>query len=199
MLENTRSKIAAGIHRLLPARAARRFARQQDGAAAVEFALVALPFFALIFAILETALVFFAGQTLETAVSDAGRLIMTGQAQNAGFSQDDFKNAVCARLAGGLFDCTNGVYVNVKSYSSFGTVNNTAPVNNGDFDSTKMTYSNTNPGCIVAVSIYYQWPIYVSLLGDNLSTLNGNKRLLAATSVFRNEPFGAGGQGGGPC
>jgi hypothetical protein len=30
---------------------------------------VALPFFALLFAILETALVFFAGQSLEAAVS----------------------------------------------------------------------------------------------------------------------------------
>jgi Flp pilus assembly protein TadG len=195
MHESTRGKIAAGIHRLLPARAARRFARQQDGAAAVEFALVALPFFALIFAILETALVFFAGQTLETAVSDTGRLIMTGQAQSAGFSQADFKTQVCARLAGGLFDCTNGVYVNVKSYTSFGTVNTTAPVANSQFDTTKMNYTPGTPGCIVAVSLYYQWPVYVSMLGDNLSNLNGGKRLLAATSVFRNEPYGP----SGPC
>ena len=40
--------------------------RQQDGAAAVEFALVAAPFLAMVFAIMETAIVFFAGQALET-------------------------------------------------------------------------------------------------------------------------------------
>src|SRR6202795_2154654 len=107
MLQLTRSKIATCVHRLLPVRLARRFVRQQDGAAAVEFALVAAPFLALTFAILETALVFFAGQTLETAVSDAGRLIMTGQA--VAYSQGNFKDQVCARLKGGLFDCTNGV------------------------------------------------------------------------------------------
>ena len=45
----------------------RRFLKKDDGAAAVEFALVAAPFLALVFAIMETALVFFAGQTLETA------------------------------------------------------------------------------------------------------------------------------------
>jgi Flp pilus assembly protein TadG len=84
MLERIRSKIAARVYRLLPARAAYRFARHQDGAAAVEFALIAVSFLALLFAILETALVFFAGQTLESAASDAGRLIMTGQAQTAG-------------------------------------------------------------------------------------------------------------------
>jgi Flp pilus assembly protein TadG len=57
---------------------ARRFVRQQDGSVAVEFSLVAIPFLGLTFAILETALVFFAGQTLETAVTDSARLIMTG-------------------------------------------------------------------------------------------------------------------------
>ena len=64
MFERIRSKIAARGHRLLPARAACRFARHQDGTAAVEFALVAVPFLALLFAILETALVFFTGQTM---------------------------------------------------------------------------------------------------------------------------------------
>ena len=54
------------------------------GAAAVEFALVAPPFLALLFAILELALVFFASQALETVTQDSSRLIMTGQAQTAG-------------------------------------------------------------------------------------------------------------------
>jgi Flp pilus assembly protein TadG len=190
MLENAQSKITAGMHRRMLARVARRFARRQDGAAAVEFAFIAAPFLALTFAILETALVFFAGQTLESAVADAGRLIMTGQAQTAGFSQADFKTQVCARLAGGLFDCANGVYVNVKSFTSFSTVNTTAPVNNGQFDTTKMNYTPGGPGCIVAVSVFYQWPIYVSMFSNNLSNINGGKRLLEATSVFRNEPYG---------
>lgn len=44
--------------------ALRRFGRNRRGSAAVEFALVAPVFFALIFAIIETALVFFAGQVL---------------------------------------------------------------------------------------------------------------------------------------
>jgi hypothetical protein len=35
----------------------------------------------------------------------------------------------------------------------------------------------------------------VSLLGDNLANQNGGNRLLVATSVFRNEPYGP----SGPC
>jgi len=190
MVERTRSQIAARLHRLMPTRVARRFRRHQEGAAAVEFALVAIPFLALTFAIIETALVFFAGQTLESAASDAGRLIMTGQAQSAGFSKDDFKTAVCNDLAGGLFDCAGGVSVNVTTFSSFGAVNTSAPLTNGQLDTTKTNYTPGGPHCIVAVQLYYQWPIYVSLLGDNLANQNGNKRLLVATSVFRNEPYG---------
>lgn len=189
MRERIRSRIVTRICRLLPARLARRFVRQQDGAAAVEFALVALPFLALLFAILETALVFFAGQTLEAAATTAGRLVMTGQAQNGGFSQADFKQKVCDALAGGLFDCTNGVYVDVKTYTNYAAVNNASPIANGQFDTTQMAYNLGSPGSIVVVSLYYQWPIYVSLLGNNLANLGNGSRLLVATSVFRNEPY----------
>lgn len=192
MSERARARLAVRLARLLPERLARRFLHDQKGATAVEFGLVALPFLALLFAILETALVFFAGQTLETAAAEASRLIMTGQAQTASYSQQDFKKAVCDRIYG-LFDCTNGVYVDVKQYSSFSAVNNTAPVTNGNFDTTKMTYVPGGPGCIEVVTLYYQWPIYVSLLGNNLSNLNGNYRLLVATSVFRNEPYATSG------
>lgn len=168
----------------------RRFVRRQDGAAAVEFALVATPFLALTFAILETAMVFFAGQSLETTVADASRLIMTGQAQTASppLTQDTFKSAVCSRLSI-LFDCAN-VYVNVQTYTAFSSVSNTAPVTGGALDTAKTAYNPGEDGSIVAVTLYYAWPIYVPLL-DMLSnsSLSGSSHLLVATAVFRNEPY----------
>ena len=191
MTEAARKKIAAGLRWILPAGLLRRFIRHEDGATAIEFAFVALPFLALIFAILETALVFFAGQTLEAAAADSGRLIMTGQAYDGSFDKNAFKKAVCDHIAG-LFDCTNNVYVDVQTYSSFSsssTAVNTSPIQNGKFDSSKVQYNAGGPGDIVVVTLYYEWPIYVSLLGSNLSNLNGSKRLLVATSVFKNEPY----------
>lgn len=169
-------------------RLVRRFARQEGGATAIEFGMVAMPFLALLFAILETALVFFAGQTLESAVQDSARLILTGQAQNAGYSAADFKLQVCNRTAS-LFDCTNNMYVDVKSYSTFGAISSNPPVTNNQFDPTQTGYSLGGPGCIQVVSLYYKWPIYVSLLSDNLSNLSGNYRLLSASAVFKNEPY----------
>ena len=82
MLEKIRVQVANGVRRALP-RCAQRFVRHQRGSAAIEFGFVAIPFLALTFAIIETALVFFAGQTLEAAAASASRLIMTGQAQSA--------------------------------------------------------------------------------------------------------------------
>jgi Flp pilus assembly protein TadG len=188
MFDATRNKIAVSLRRLTPAGLVRRFVRQQDGAAAVEFALVAAPFLALTFAILETAFVFFAGQTLEAATADSARLIMTGQAQTAGYTQAQFKSQVCARIYG-LFDCANNMYVDVKSYTSFASIPTTNPVSNGQLNTSSMSYNPGDVGTINVVSLYYQWPIYVSMFNNNLANLNGGNRLLAATSVFRVEPY----------
>lgn len=169
-------------------RMVRRFLRRKDGVAAVEFAMVAAPFLALTFAILETAIIFFAGQTLETAAADSARLIMTGQAQKSSFTQAQFKDEVCKRIYG-LFDCANGIQVDVRTYTDFASINNAKPVDaNGNLSVTP-TYSPGAAGEIVVVRLLYQWPVYVSLLGLNFSDMSGNKRLIMATAAFRNEPF----------
>ncbi|MGA7023595.1 MAG: TadE/TadG family type IV pilus assembly protein [Pseudolabrys sp.] len=187
VMPEPRSKKSGFIRRLLPSRLVRRFVRQQDGSAAVEFGMVAVTFLGLTFAILETALVFFAGQTLETAVTDSARLIMTGQAQTGGWSKEDFKNAVCTQVYG-LFDCAVQMYVDVKTYTSFAAITQTPPVTNGQLDPLKVSYSPGGVGDIEVVTLYYAWPIYVSLLGNNLADM-GSNRLLVATAVFRNEPY----------
>jgi Flp pilus assembly protein TadG len=187
MFESIAAQLVKGA-RLVAAPAARRLVRQQDGAAAVEFALVAAPFLALIFAIMETAIVFFAGQALETAAADSARLIMTGQAQSQSLDKAGFKNAVCAKIYG-LFDCQNGVYVDVKKFTSFQSVSMPNPVDaNGNFQN-NFSYEPGGAGEIVVVRLFYQYPVYVSLLGFSMSNVNGGKRLLAATAAFRNEPF----------
>lgn len=187
MLGIVQRRFASGSRRLA-VRWCRRFARRQDGSSAVEFALVAMPFMALLFAIIETALIFFSGQALETAVADASRLILTGQAQTQGMSQSGFKDAVCARIFG-LFDCQNGVYVDVKTFTSFTNVSMPNPVDSQGNLASNFDYQPGGPGDIVVVRLFYQWPIQMSLPG--LSNLNGQKRLLVATSAFRNEPFAA--------
>src|ERR1041385_6008420 len=110
MIGGLRVKLLAMAKRPWVSRNARRMLREQSGATTIEFAMVAAPFLALVFAIIETAIVFFAGQALETAAADSARLIMTGQAQTQGYAPAAFKSAVCARIYG-LFNCNGSLYV----------------------------------------------------------------------------------------
>jgi Flp pilus assembly protein TadG len=182
------SLIGSSAVRLRGGALLRRFARRQEGAAAVEFALVAAPFLALVFAIMETALVFFAGQALETVAADSARLIMTGQAQTQGLTEQTFKEAVCAKIVA-LFDCEGELKVDVKSYPKFADAKLSKPIDKGNLDISDFGYNPGGPSQITVLRLVYQWPIYASQLGLNLTDLTGGKRLLMATVVVCNEPF----------
>jgi Flp pilus assembly protein TadG len=170
------------------ATALRRFRRNRRGSAAIEFALIAPMFIALLFAIIETAFMFYASQVLETVTQDSARSIMTGQAQTAALTQAQFKANVCARIVA-LFDCTNGIYIDVQSYSAFSSVSVADPIDVTKTFVPPNNYSPGGPGDIVVVRLFYQWPILVTALGYNISNLSGSKRLLTATAAFQNEPF----------
>ena len=166
----------------------RRFRRNKKGTAAVEFALVAPMFFAVLFAIIEMALVFFASQILETVTQDTSRLIMTGQAQNAAYTQAQFKNAVCAKLVT-MFDCVNGISIDVQSYKAFSTVDISDPIDAGKNFVPPNNYLPGGPGDIVVVRMFYKWPLFVTGLGFNIANVGTNQRLLTATAAFQNEPY----------
>jgi len=165
-----------------------RFIRQRDATTTVEFGLLLAPFVAGLFAILQTAMTFFAGQTLETAAAASARLIQTGQAQTAGWSAAQFKTQVCNQIHG-IFSCNSGVYVDVETYPSFSSISTGVPVTNGVFNTAALGYNPGGPGDIVMLRLYYQYPVFVNLLGFNLSSLKNGTNLFAATAVFKNEPY----------
>lgn len=166
----------------------RRFRRNRRGSAAVEFALVAPIFFGLLFAIMELAMVFFASQVLETVVQDSARMIMTGQAQTASYTQAQFKNLVCSKITV-MFDCVNGISIDVKSYSAFASVNVADPIDNTKQFVPPNNYLPGGPGDIVVVRLFYKWPLFVTGLGFNVANLSTKERLLTATAAFQNEPY----------
>lgn len=166
----------------------RRFARHQRGAVAVEFPLILIPFAAFIFAIMETALVFFANQVLETGVQDAARIVLTGQAQGSGFNKDSFKEEVCKRVTT-WFDCANRMYVDVRTFSSFSSVSFNSPLKADKTINDNFVYQPGGPGDIVVVRLFYQFPIGLKLWNPQLANMAGNDRLLVATAAFKNEPY----------
>ena len=84
-------------------------------------------FVALLLATFETAVLYFAGQSLENAVADSARLIRTGQAQQQGMTSDQFKQTICDQ-AGAMFDCTSGLKLDVKTFATFDSIDLKPPV-----------------------------------------------------------------------
>jgi hypothetical protein len=113
---------------------------------------------------------------------------MTGQAQNASYTQASFKDAVCAKLTV-MFDCVNGVSIDVQSYKQFATVDIADPIDAGKNFVPPNNYLPGGPGDIVVVRLFYKWPLFVTGLGFNPANIAGNKRLLTATAAFQNEPY----------
>lgn len=168
-------------------RVAARMTKDKKGATAVEFAIVALPFLALLGAILETALVFFAGMMMDHALSRSAREIRTGQIQLAGGSPEAFRNSVCSRTAG-LVNCTR-LRIDVRTLDSFGGATTLPLDDDGMVNLDAIVFQPGDPGEIVLVRAFYDWPLFVPNLGLGMSNMSGNRRLLTSTAAFRNEPF----------
>ena len=162
--------------------------RTDDGAAAIEFALVAAPFFALLVAILDLALLFFAQSELETAVELVSRQVLTGQALSQGLTAAQFQQALCPSLP--TFTCSN-VMVDLQTASSFSNANTSAPTLTYDANgnvTNAWQYQIGGPGAIQVMRVMYQWPVFPGPLNLNFANLSNGAHLLMATAVFRNEP-----------
>jgi Flp pilus assembly protein TadG len=173
------------------------FMRARRGAAAIEFALVALPLVAIIFAALQSALILLAQQELNHAADETGRAVMTGKisstsGQTGFLSQSDFQKKVCSYLVA-MFNCSN-LMVNMQTASSFSTSSTSPPSfttlqnNNKNNSWSYQTGSHGSTPQVIVLQVMYEWPIFSSLLGFNPATLPNGTRLLVATSVFMNEP-----------
>lgn len=158
----------------------RRFARAEEGATAVEFAFVAIPFFALIFAILELGLVFLVSITLENALMNVDRQIRTGEfKQNAAA----FKDAVCAQMPVPKTSCDAAITLDVRVLPGFTGANDLKRPPAG-----KACWNPGGANSIVLVRGYYKWPVITPLLQGAVVSADGHREITFA-AVFRNEPY----------
>ncbi|MGI9464882.1 MAG: TadE/TadG family type IV pilus assembly protein [Aestuariivirgaceae bacterium] len=171
----------------------KRFKKSEDGATAVEFALVGMPFFWLLMAIFETGLMLFTEYVIENGTADASRLIRTGQVFEQGMSKADFKAEVCGGLAGFL-DCNTRLHVDVRSYTDFESVSSTTAVDgDGELTPEVTSASSYSPGGeldVVVVRVYYDWKLFTPGISQLANLANG-RRVLSSSAAFRNEPFGS--------
>lgn len=172
--------------------ALRRFARARRGSAAIEFSIVVIPFFMLTAGLAEVSMMGFAQTSLDFAVSEAARLIRTGQAQTGNMSQAQIQNLVCTEVNKFLvLTCNNNLYLDVNRFNSFVDADggNSDPWANGNFDPTGFTYSPGAASDIVVVRAYYRWHILTPMFEPIFQNSSSGDRVLVSTMMFRNEPW----------
>jgi Flp pilus assembly protein TadG len=175
-------------------RLATRLARGRGGSAAVEFAMVALPFLALIMGILEISMIYLVSTTLENATADVARKIRTGELQTAGTANaTTFTASICDELSWLGPSCTSKLYVDVYSFTTFAGITQPNPVANGAVVPGTLRFKLGAAGDIVLVRAFYQWTLFTPVLDGMAATLNGGSTLITATAAFKNEPYAAAG------
>lgn len=165
-----------------------RFCWERKGATAVEFALIAPAFLALLIAIFQTAIFLFAQMALQDAAVQAARYFMTGQAQNGNWTASNIQTKICPMIQM-LMTCSNVVVV-VQNYSSFAAASTSEPqlYNNGQ-PVTSFAYDPGTPGEIMVVQLVYQWSVVSGPLGFVLSNLPNSATEMMGVSAFRVEPY----------
>lgn len=167
------------------------FAENRRGAAAVEFALIAAPFFFLIFGLLEVCLIFIMSTVMEHAVAEAGRPLRTGEAQEAGMNEVQFRTLLCNELFG-ILDCDARLSIDVRTVSNFAASPIGAPIDgDGELENDEFGFEPGGPNDIVAVRAFYEWSLITPVISKPLANMSGDRHLLQASTVFRNEPFGS--------
>lgn len=175
----------------MASRLLKRFRRDQDGAAAIEFAFVAAPFLFMMFALIELGVLFMMDVTLESAVSQTGRLIRTGQAHDRAMGVAEFREDVCSRM--GVFEdrCGERLLVDVRVLPRFTGQTPPDPVGeDGELSDSGLRFAMGGPGDIILVSAWYPQPLFTPLVSQGAERVAG-QRVLNATTAFRNEPFGS--------
>lgn len=171
-----------GIFRLAP-----KLRRDERGATLIEFSLLMLPFFILLFGIFEVGLVTWGGLELDNATSDAARLVRTGQAQGK-LDQAQLKQAVCDRVSV-LFDCNSKLRLDIRTFTSFGNMAAPTPLNAQGALESDFAFDMGRSEEIVLMSTFYEWPLLNIISSMSLSNMASGNRLLSASAAFRNEPF----------
>lgn len=169
--------------------------QNKRGATAVEFALVAPVFFALIFSTLEAGWYFFVTSAVEQANSNAARLIRTGQAQKGNVSRDAFYDEICDVV--GIFgSCSDKLTIDVARFANFAALAaDTSQVTCRDRDDPTIEgaqFTDADYGVqreIVRVRVCFLYKPINPALGLNLQRTKHGDREITAVSIFRNEPY----------
>jgi hypothetical protein len=171
-------------------------ARNDRGSAAVEFALVALPFFMFVLSVIGVGLYFFTSHALEHGVEAAARKIRTGEAQKGSLTVGQFKQLLCNE-AGSYINC-NKLHVIVHHSDTWSGISPQPCVDNNH----QMTPSTGSAADglaqysgeaseVALVTACYEWDLakMFSFMKLGAGPDGSGSAVLQAATAFRIEPY----------
>ena len=166
----------------------RTLTRCRRAAASLEYAIVSVPFFMFMFAIMGAGLDGFFQMTLDDAVRNAARQLQLDSSASA--SGAGFVASVCGELGLVATNCTSQLTYSIQSASpsaGFASIVPAALPSSGQFSNVFLSSGafadNVNVLVQVALPLPFHWPFFATLI-----TGTGTGSIVAATSV-RAEPF----------
>lgn len=170
-----------------------RFAAEDRGTTAIEFAAVGVPFFMFCFGIMVIGQNFFTTNAIEHGVESAARLVRTGQAQKANMTIGDFKNRVCSE-AGSFIDCSK-LNVHVQSGATWdnivpkGCLSGGALAASAGASADPLQSQSGGAGSVVLVTICYEWQLAQTFPKIFPGQMGNGSALIQSATTFRTEPY----------
>jgi Flp pilus assembly protein TadG len=168
-----------------------RFVGNRKGTTAIEFAVLAIPFALLVFAILESCISFGAQQLLANATDEIARQVRTGQLTAANLDQAKLQELLCNKVSIMVGpSCALNIHFDLENYASFAdaALARTRVVD-GSLVTTGFDVKPGGPLTINMLRVFYEWPVMTDFMASMMSNLSGNKTLLFASATWQNEPF----------
>jgi Flp pilus assembly protein TadG len=188
----------------------RRFRRNREGAAAIEFALLAIPFLMLVFATFETFFAFTGEQLMANAVDTMARKIRTGeitfgQGKATDVTEVEFRKEFCDEIAI-LNMCStteattpSKLYLDVRQFASFADMPKEVPkvssAEYSDLDTSEFAFSPGGSNTNNMVRAYYRWQIITDLVRPFITNIRPPGKLvptdfvIVSTAAFQNEKY----------
>lgn len=182
--------------------------KSRDGAAAIEFAILAIPYFMIVFAIIETFVAFMGEQLFVNAVDTMSRKLRTGQISKD-IKEADFRKEFCGEVSI-LITCSaeeiatpQKLYIDLRTFATFALIPATLPLQPVgqyyDLDKSQMGFLPGGPKTINMLRVYYRWQVVTDIIRPYLTKIRPadgsmpSHFLIVATDAFQNEDYPAGG------
>jgi Flp pilus assembly protein TadG len=187
-----------------------RLRHDREGAAALEFAILAVPFMLLIFATFETFFAFAGEQLLANAVETMARKIRTGeitfgQGKPTDKTETEFRQLFCEEISIlNMCSPTEAVtaeklHLDVRTFASFADMPREVPkvstADYSDLDTTDFTFAPGGANSKNMLRAYYRWQIMTDLMRPYITNIRPADKpvptdfLIVQTSAFENEDY----------